>query len=232
MRIHYIQHVVFEDLGSMEYTLKEKGHELSVTKIYNGEKFPKLENIDWLIIMGGPMGVNNEKIYPWLIDEKKFIKEAISYKKIVLGICLGAQLIANVLGVKVYRNKYREIGWFNIKRNPEINNTILNKIIPQELEVFHWHGDTFDIPNGALRIAESKACKNQGFIFDNRVIGLQFHLETTIKSAANLIQNCRNELDNSKYVQSEKEILSCKEKFSCINKIMNSMICELENIKL
>jgi GMP synthase-like glutamine amidotransferase len=230
MRIHYIQHVQFEDLGSMENIFKKKGHELSVTKVFYDQNFPKLENIDWLIIMGGPMAVNDEKIYPWLVKEKDFIKRAIASKKIVLGICLGAQLIASVLGAKIYKNKYREIGWFNIFRTQETDNTILKQILPKQLEVFHWHGDTFDIPDGAIRITESEACKNQGFVFNNHVVGLQFHLETTIKSASLLVKNCKAELDNSKYVQTEKEILSQEEKFSNINQIMDSMLDVLEKL--
>jgi len=231
MRIHYIQHVPFEDLGNMEHTLKKQGHQTSVTKVFDNPVFPELKDFDWLIVMGGPMSVRDESIYPWLIDEKSFIKESILTKKIVLGVCLGAQLIAEVLGAKVYKNKYREIGWFNIIRTQDIENTIFKEVIPKQVEVFHWHGDTFDIPYGAVRIAESKACKNQGFVFNNHVLAFQFHLETTLKSASALIANCSDELDNSNYVQSEKEILSDDKKFFNINQLMDNVLSVLEKEK-
>lgn len=220
MRVHYLQHVHFEGLGSIENFLKNKGYEITSTSLFKGENFPSLDNFDWLIIMGGPMSVNDEDLYPWLIQEKKFIKEAIESGKLVLGICLGAQLIANVLGSKVYKNKYKEIGWFNINFK-NLENTIFEKILPNELEVFHWHGETFDIPKNAVLIAESLACKNQALILEDRVIGLQFHLETTIDSAKTIIENSRNEMSFSKYVQSEEEMISNENKFENINRAMN-----------
>ena len=186
-------------------------------------------DIDWLIVMGGPMGIYDEENYPWLCAEKRFIKEAIDSEKIVLGICLGAQLIADVLGAKVYRNEHREIGWYKINRRPETDNTILSKAIPEQIEVFHWHGDTFDIPDDATALAESEACKNQGFILHDRVVAFQFHLETTLESATALIQNCRNDLDGSQYVQSEEEMLSNTQRFSTINQVMFSVLNALES---
>ena len=224
MRVHYLQHVPFEGIGSIKNFLIEKGHELTCTKLYEKEKLPPAQDFDWLIVMGGPMGVYDEQIYPWLKLEKKFIKEAISSGKTVLGICLGAQLIADTLGARVYQNKYREIGWFDIIRSKEAENTLLAKALPQKAKVFHWHGDTFDIPNGAIPLARSEACQNQGFIFEDRVVAFQFHLETTLTSAKKLIDNCRGELDESKYVQSENEILLGTERFSSINKIMLSVL--------
>jgi GMP synthase-like glutamine amidotransferase len=174
--------------------------------------------------MGGPMGIYDEEIYPWLNAEKQFIKTAINSKKVVIGICLGAQLIADVLGAKVYKNKHREIGWFNITRSADANNTILSNVIPENSEVFHWHGDTFEIPEGAYALAESEACKNQGFILNDRVVAFQFHLETTLESASALIENCRDELDGSQYVQTEQEMLSNEQRFSNINSVMFSIL--------
>lgn len=224
MRVHYLQHVPFEGIGSIESFVIEKGYNLICTKLYEKEDLPPVLDFDWLIVMGGPMGVHDEHIYPWLKLEKEFIKEAIFSGKIVLGICLGAQLIADTLGAKVYKNKYREIGWFDILRSKETKNTLLAKALPLKANVFHWHGDTFDIPNGAIPLAKSEACPNQGFIFDDRVVAFQFHLETTLTSAEKLVDNCRGELDGSKYVQSENEILLGAERFSSINRIMLSVL--------
>lgn len=229
MKIHYIQHVPFEGLSSIESYMKNKNHQLSSTQLYQGDSLPSIDEIDWLIVMGGPMGIYDEQIYPWLNAEKQFIKTAINSGKIVLGICLGAQLIADVLGAKVYKNKHREIGWFNITRSADANNTILSEVIPENTEVFHWHGDSFEIPQGAYALASSEACKNQGFILDDRVVAFQFHLETTLKSASALIENCRDELDGSQYVQTEAEMLSDEQRFSKINSVMFAILSELES---
>jgi len=228
VKVHHLQHVPFEGLGSMEAVLIEKGHQLSSTHLYANQTLPSLDDVDWLIVMGGPMGIYEEEVYPWLRREKEFIREAIDAGKIVLGICLGAQLIADVLGARVYKNAYREIGWFEISRSAAAGGTILSKALPERVEVFHWHGDTFDIPEGAIHIAESEACKKQGFIMDDRVLAFQFHLETTAESALALINNCGDELDGSAYVQSKNEILSNPQRFSKINQVMFSVLEALE----
>lgn len=228
MRVHHLQHVPFEGLSSIEPILKEKGHHLTATHLYNGQAFPSVSDIDWLIIMGGPMSIYDEKTYPWLSAEKKFIKEAIDAGKIVLGICLGAQLIADVQGAKIYKNKHREIGWFDTSRSPETDQTILSTAIPSQFKALHWHGDTFDMPAGAQALASSEACKNQGFIIHNRVVGFQFHLETTLHSANALIEHCRDELDASHYVQTENDMLSDKQRFTDINQIMHAVLEALE----
>ena len=129
------------------------------------------------------MSANDDAKYPWLTAEKQFIKKAIDSDKIVIGVCLGAQLIAAALGAKVYRNKYKEIGWFDITPAKDAKKTILADCFAATQTAFHWHGDTFDLPNRAIHLASSDACKNQGYIIDGCVIGFQFHLETTVDSA-------------------------------------------------
>ena len=114
MRAHYLQHVEFEGLGSIEPWLKAAGYEITNTRLFESAKLPDLKKIDLLIVMGGPMSVNDEDDFPWLVSEKKFIREAINSGKPVLGICLGAQLIASATGARVYRNPIKEIGWFPI----------------------------------------------------------------------------------------------------------------------
>ena len=228
MRIHHLQHVSFEGLGTMEPLSRLKGHRLSSTHFHHGDPLPAMEEFDWLIVMGGPMGVHDEIQFPWLKAEKKFIRKSIEAGKIVLGICLGAQLIADALGAQVFKNEYREIGWFPIVRKIDANDSDFAGVFPETLEVFHWHGDTFEMPKSAKLLASSEACRNQGFIWDSRVVGLQFHLETTAETAAALIQNCRAELDGSKYVQSEAEMLSDETKFLRINTIMHALLERLE----
>lgn len=232
MRIHHLQHVPFEDLGSMQQVLEEKGHQLSATHLYKTSNFPAIADFDWLIVMGGPMGIYDENTYPWLAAEKHFIREAIEAGKIVVGICLGAQLIADVLGAKVYANKNKEIGWFDIQRSAGLDNTVLAQAIPKTFKAFHWHGDTFDIPEGAVPFGSSEACKNQGFILNNRILGLQFHLETTADSASRLIEHCADELNDAEYIQSKIEMLADKNNFKQINRLMSLIFHKLETQKI
>jgi len=228
LRIHHLQQVPFEGLGIMDSFFLQRGHRLSSTHFYLGNPLPSIAEFDWLIVMGGPMGVHDEIEFPWLNDEKTFIRKSIESGKIVLGICLGAQLIADALGARVFKNEYREIGWFPIERKIDAKESAMADVFPETLDVFHWHGDTFETPKGAKLLASSEACRNQGFVIDCRVVGLQFHLESTSESAVALIQNCRTELDGSKYVQSEAEILSDESRFLRINGIMKLLLENLE----
>lgn len=224
LNIHYFQHVPFEGLGSIEQWCKENGHLLSATHFYENDSLPDLKKIDWLIIMGGPMGVNDEKEIPWLAKEKQFIQQAIAEEKTIIGICLGAQLLAENLGAKVYQNNQKEIGWFPIELTGEAAQQKLFLNLQNPITVFHWHGDTFDIPENAIHIATSKACKNQGFLYQNKMLGLQFHLETTKESLHEMIANGRNELVKEKYIQAENEIQNHQELFEENRKFLFSLL--------
>ena len=231
MKVHYLQHVPFEGIGSMTAYFKNKGHALSSTRLYEGQVLPDPHDIDFLIVMGGPMGVHDELQYPWMKKEKAFIRVCMDKGKIVLGICLGAQVIADVLGVRVYKNKCAEIGWFPLTISDETRDTIFKDVFPPGLEVFHWHGDTFDIPESGVPVASSPACLNQGFIIDDRIAGFQFHLETTPESARALIDNCGHELEGSAFVQTAKELMAHEKRFTIINKVMTAVLERLEKIQ-
>jgi GMP synthase-like glutamine amidotransferase len=222
-RAHYLQHVPFEGLGSIETWLQDAGYQITCSQLYNSEDFPRIEDIDFLVIMGGPMSVNDENVYPWLVEEKKFIKNIIEAGTATLGICLGAQLIANSMGGKVFPNSEKEIGWFPIHASKSAGHGFFQ--FPEEIEVLHWHGETFNLPKGAVQIAESKGCKNQAFQIGDNVIGLQFHLETTSDSAQAIVDHCRNELVEGKYIQTEISILSApQERYDSINKLMSNVL--------
>ena len=223
MRAHFLQHVPFEGPGSIRQWLDETGYEISATQLFKSEKFPELSEIDLLIVLGGPMSVNDEDQFPWLISEKEFIRQAIDRTTPVLGICLGAQLIANATGSKVYPNREKEIGWFPVAGVSSGSSSVFQ--FPESFQCFHWHGETFDLPSGAIHLAKTEACKNQAFQIGESVIGLQFHLETTPESAKKLVENCRNELIPSRYVQSEDEILSATtEQFENIHTLMEQIL--------
>jgi GMP synthase (glutamine-hydrolysing) len=206
MKIHYLQHVPFEDVAYMINWAKENGIFLGRIRLYENDPYPPLSDVEALIIMGGPMGTGDDQIYPWLKSEKAYIQEAIHNNKTVIGICLGAQLIVAVLGAEVYPNSHKEIGWFPVYTTPQSHNTSLGKILPERFTAFHWHGDTFAIPDGAVRLAESRVCKNQAFVYRERVIALQFHLESIESSVESLIQHCGNELTSAPYIQTEDQI--------------------------
>lgn len=227
MRIHSLQHVPFEDIGSLTQDVAANGHTLATTHWYNGDTPPALDSFDMLIVMGGPMGIYDDDIYPWLADEKILIAAAIAAGKKIMGICLGAQLIACVLGAKVTRNEHREIGWFPLQIAADAKDHPVAKLLAECHQVFHWHGDTFDLPVNAQLLASSEACAHQAYVIDNQIYGFQFHLETTEASATALIENCSEDLDNSAYVQTANEILQDKTKFVAINKAMSAIFNQL-----
>jgi GMP synthase-like glutamine amidotransferase len=223
MRAHYLQHVEFEGLGSIESWLLKAGYEITSTRFFEPVELPDPGEIDLLIIMGGPMSVNEERNYPWLVEEKRFIKSAIDSAVPTLGICLGAQLIASALGGEVFPNVAKEIGWFPVKAVDTKQDHIFK--FPEEIEVFHWHGETFSLPANAIRIAESEACVNQAFQIGSNVIGLQFHLETTPGSAQSIVENCGNELIEGKYIQSESGILLAPlSRYETIHRLMERLL--------
>ncbi len=224
MRIHWFQHVPFEGLGSIGRWMEAGGHSLSVTRFYEGDPLPDVAGIDLLIVMGGPMNIYEEDIYPWLAPEKKFIGRAIEGGGKVLGICLGAQLIADVLGGKVTRNQYKEIGWFPIEMTPDAAESSIFGSLPKRLTALHWHGDTFALPPGAVRTASSEGCLNQAFVYEGRVVGLQFHLESTRESVQDIIDNCGDELVEGKYIQTAEEIMADPGRFDQINSAMNGIL--------
>jgi GMP synthase-like glutamine amidotransferase len=207
LKIHYFQHVPFEGLGSIEEWISLSGHSLTSTRFFESAILPEISDIDWLIVMGGPMSVNDEKQYPWLAAEKRFIRKAIDEGKTVLGICLGSQLVSAALGAKVYPNKEKEIGWFDIELTCFAKSDKLFCDLGDRLKVFQWHGDTFDIPEKAVHLAFSKGCKNQAYSYKDKVLALQFHLEPTEISLRQMIDAGREELKSAKYIQTEQELL-------------------------
>ena len=168
MRIHALQHVPFEGLGKIEEWAAKADHSIKSTRLHLHEPLPSIDSFDTLLVMGGPMGANDDGKYRWMRGEKLLIELAIQKEKKVLGVCLGAQLLAHVLGAKVYPNSQKEIGWFPIELNPPNVRHHPLSVLPQRTTVFHWHGDTFDIPKGATHLARSRACEKSGFFDRNQ----------------------------------------------------------------
>src|SRR5262245_3105949 len=231
LRVHALLHVPFEGLGSIAAWLEGRRADLGATRLFDaGARLPHPDDLDWLIVMGGPMSVNDELIHPWLVSEKRLIAEAIAASKTVLGICLGAQLVASALGAKVARNPEREIGWFPVEPTWEASRSAFASIFASPAEVFHWHGETFELPAGATLLARSAACAHQAFSVGERVLGLQFHLETTAESARALVAHCPGDLAPAGWVQSEREILGDEARFARINRAMSAVLDRLEEL--
>ncbi|WP_298647952.1 type 1 glutamine amidotransferase [uncultured Proteiniphilum sp.] len=229
MKVHYLQHVSFEGLGYIESWLTKNNHTLSSTGFYEpGYRLPEAGNIDALIVMGGPMGVYDEDRFPWLKEEKAFIKHCIQSGKKVLGICLGAQLIADCLGAKIGKAAYKEIGWFSVRSAEESRQLAwFHELFKSNPTVFHWHGDRFGIPNGGLNLLSSDANTNQAFYYNENVIGLQFHLEVTEETAGLMLENCTGEFSESLYVQTKEQIKAGTVYAENCNRIMSGVLQNL-----
>jgi len=224
MRLHVFQHVPFETPGCILPWAERAGASVRRTRFYRGDAPPEPESFDWLIIMGGPMSVYQPREYPWLAEEIHRIRRAIDGGKTVLGICLGAQLIAAALDAPVGAHRHREIGWFEVARTSAAARTFLAPILPPALDVLHWHGDTFELPQGAVHLARSRGCENQGFLYGERVIGLQFHLEMTPEVLQGLIRHCGAEIGPGPWEQSPERMLYDGGRFAAANRVMFDLL--------
>jgi GMP synthase-like glutamine amidotransferase len=211
MKIHAVIHGPTDGLGAIAGWVKERGHALTETHLHRGESLPPLDSFDFAIVMGGAMNIYQYRDHPWLVPEKQWLAAALAQGKRVLGVCLGGQLIADVLGGKVVQNPVKEIGWFPGRL---LSRPALVAGWPEEFTVFHWHGDTFVPPPGAVPLAESDACARQGFVVGDRVVALQFHIEVTPQAVAEFIAGGESELQPARFVQSPEEICQGPAEFS------------------
>lgn len=200
MNLHYLQHAPFERLARFRSWARRRGLGVAGTRLFAGEPLPAGEGIDLLVVLGGPMGVHDEPRHPWLSDEKRFMEGALGRGVKVLGVCLGAQLLAAVLGARVYPNRERELGWLPIELTEDGRRSPLGTL-GRRRTVFQWHGDTFDLPRGGKNLAASVACEHQAFAHGDSVLGLQFHLEMTPAAVAEIIRNCPEDAGAGPFMQ-------------------------------
>jgi GMP synthase-like glutamine amidotransferase len=234
LRIQVFQHVAFEGLGSMEAWIADRGHAVSYVRFFAGE-LPSGPDADWIIVMGGPMGVHDEGAFPWLKAEKAALRAALDRGAAVLGVCLGAQLMADVLGAEVKPNAVKEIGWFPVALSDAAKATWLGRVFPERFTPFHWHGDTFGIPAGAVPLGSSSACANQGFLWRERALGLQFHPEVTASSLAALMEACGSELslagtERGRYVGDAGALRAGLAGAADLNAMMGKVCMRLESL--
>ncbi|MCI2773951.1 type 1 glutamine amidotransferase [Staphylococcus petrasii] len=197
MNIYILQHVPFEKPGILEAL------DATIIKLYEPDyKLPNVADIDLLIILGGPMSVNDD--IEWLSQEKNLILSMVEYNKPMFGICLGAQLIAKVLGSTIFQNKEgKEVGFGEIQKA-----TNQYDFLPEKLDVLHWHGETFDLPEGSKRLYRSAYCENQAFIYNDNVIGLQFHMETTEETLKDIVEADRVYIEGNVLSNTEQSIIN------------------------
>jgi GMP synthase-like glutamine amidotransferase len=182
MRTLVLQHIACEPPGVFEDVLHERGAELERIQLDAGEPLPEWRDFDAIIAMGGPMSVNDEADLPWLVSEKRSIAEAVRAGTPYWGVCLGVQLLASALGARVYPGATPEVGLLPVQLTSAAAGDPVFGGLADELVTLQWHGDTFDLPPGAVRLASSPAYPNQAFRFQ-RAYGVQFHLEVSAEMA-------------------------------------------------
>jgi GMP synthase-like glutamine amidotransferase len=200
-----LQHVEHEGLGILDGLLKRRGLVTEYVRLYLEEEVPEaVTGYSALIVLGGPMGFYEETLYPFLRDEVIFIRQAMKEGLPTLGICLGAQLIAKAAGATISSGKKKEIGWYPLRLTDEGREDPLMRSLPDEVPVFQWHGDTFDIPEGAINLASSELFPNQAIRVGRSAYGLQFHLEVTEDMVREWIAVNRGELEGlNEYIDPE-----------------------------
>ncbi|MBV8062505.1 MAG: type 1 glutamine amidotransferase [Nevskia sp.] len=222
MRVHWLQHADFEDLGCIAPWLAQRGHAVNGTRLYAGETPPGADAFDALIVMGGPMNIYEYQRHPWLRGEQALIRAAVDAGRRVLGVCLGAQLLADVLGGPVRRNAETETGWFPLQLTDAGRRSRLFAELPRQFTGFHWHGDTYALPPGAEGLARSEGCARQAFARGERVLGRQFHLEVTRANAEEWFRHERPQ--PARYVQAPEQILAQHDYFEENNRWMRAIL--------
>lgn len=228
--IHILQHVPFETPGYIQSWFERHNRAFTLVKVFAGEPLPGAGKTEGLVILGGPMNVYEQRQFHWLRKEKEGIGDLAAKGTKVLGICLGAQLLANSLGAVVKRNPALEIGWFPVDVDSDSLPDVYTGIFPHRFQTFHWHGDQFELPIGAIGFARSEGCANQGFLLEDHLLGLQFHPEITVDGVEALLTHCAEDLlSESVFVQGGEEIRSGMKHIPQNHKIMDAVLTAFFN---
>lgn len=223
MKITCLMHAAIEQPGTISEWARQRGHRMNTVHLYRGERLPEaLDDPDMLLVMGGPMNIYEDNRYPWLAAEKEGIARAISSGRLVVGICLGAQLVAGALGARISRNTCREIGWFPVDFTETA--TKLFPDLPRKNTVFHWHSDSYDLPAGAGLLASSEGTPCQAFSHGGHVFAFQFHMEVTSEMVGDFTSAFGDELVPDRFVQDRDRIHSEKGHYSRNRELFFSML--------
>ena len=205
MKISVLQHAAYEGPGEIAAWAGQRGHALTIHHLYREDALPRLDDFDLLVVMGGEMNIYQYRDWPWLKPESALIRSALEQGKRAVGICLGAQLIADALGARVVQNAEIELGWLPVQWTEDARDTFPE--LGPAATVLHWHGDTFALPPGATRLAASEGCPEQGFLVPNKCLALQFHMEVDPALVRQFV-NGQAEWPTGPYTQTPKVILS------------------------
>ncbi len=234
MRIQLIEHDP-EDFSrtNISFWAAKKGYRVHQIYVCNHEALPALDEFDWLMVMGGSQHAWDEQGNAWLEEEKRFVGEALAAGKPYLGICFGAQILAEALGGKIFPNKYREIGWHEVSLTRQGRESFLFKNVPDSFVSFHWHSDHFSLPRSCTRLASSKATENQAFISSDRpAVGLQFHPEYTREMVAYYAEKHSQDWLSDVFVTPKEQVLTRTEEipdtYWLMEALLNNMAVEFE----
>lgn len=223
-KIYVLQHHPVENLGAIADALEGAALAWQYVRVADGQPVPAdMKGAGGLIVMGGPMGVYQAERYPWLRDEMRLIEDAVKSNLPVLGVCLGAQIVAAALGAKVERNPNgKEIGWHPIRLSDSANDDRLMRGLPATLTPFHWHGDIFELPDGAVSLASSDKTPCQAFRYGDKAYGFQFHLEVTAESVAAMAAAFAKDLMREK-ISGERVIAQAADFMPALEKISGTV---------
>lgn len=224
MRLKILQHVPFEGPAAIAEWADSRGHDQSVIRLDRGEPVPEPDPEGGLVVMGGPMSVNDTDRFAWIEPERRLIRAMIDRGRPVLGICLGAQFIAAACGANVYPGPEKEIGWFPVRR---VHDDGFGRHLPETFTPLHWHGETFDLPDGATRLAETEAAANQAFQVGPHALGLQFHLEATPDSVRELVEHAGHEIGDGRFEQDPGRITDCEADSRAVQPILFDLLDDL-----
>jgi GMP synthase (glutamine-hydrolysing) len=215
MKISVLQHAEHEGPAEIEVWAHKRFHHVVITRLDRGEPLPAWDSFDLLVVMGGEMNVYQYRDWPWLKAERELVEVALAAGKPVVGICLGAQLIADALGARVTQNSEIELGWHPVSFTPEARGLFPD--LPESVTPLHWHNDMFELPDGATRLAVSAACGEQGFVIPKKCLGLQFHFEVDPKSVLQFVQG-QGQWPKGPYIQSAEEVAANAETHHAANR--------------
>ena len=230
MRIQLIEHDP-EDFSrtNISFWAAAKGHQVNQVYICNNDALPSLDSFDWLMVMGGSQNAWDEEANSWLREEKEFVAEAVAENKLFLGICFGAQLLAEALGGKIFPNEHKEVGWHEVTLNPAGKESFLFQNVPPSFVTFHWHSDHFSLPGNCTRLADSPPTENQAFVCRERpAVGLQFHPEYTREMIRYYAREHSQDWVPDKYVGSPDEVLARTEEMPDTYWLMETLLNNME----